>query len=126
MRQKTRDEGETACHCCGLLASDQGLRSWRERRLCRQLSALEPRHERTADEWTSGLYRYYYVTHDHRVCEACHDHLQAGGQFAGAARNRSKQAFLILLAILAIIIVSLPILLPVLKSAFWLAPEEGN
>ncbi len=76
--------------------------------------------------WVSGLYHYYYVTHEYRVCHACFDHLQEGGEFSSPLRHRSKMAFLVLLAIVALLIASLPILLPLLKSALWLDKAEGN
>jgi hypothetical protein len=100
---------------------------WREKGLCRQLAVLDPRPGQGGEDepWISGPYRYYYVTHEHAVCPACHAHLEAGGQFANPLRNRGKMAFLALLAILVLAIVCLPILIPALRSALWLQAAEN-
>ncbi len=112
------------CPCCALEVPSASLRSFTQRKLCRQLLAPHQRADppaATGDEWVSGLYRYYHITHEHQVCEACHAHLSAGGEMGGL-RNRSKLAFVVMLAVLTMLILSLPILLPHLRSALWLNP----
>jgi hypothetical protein len=73
----------------------------------------------------SGPFRYYYVTQENSVCDACFDYLLDGGAFAGVGRHRGKIAFLVLAAVLAAIIVLLPDLLPLLRSALWLEAAEN-
>jgi hypothetical protein len=118
----------TVCQCCGLLAPSQFMLPWTRRVLCRRLASLEPPVEpagRSREEWVSGPFRYYYVTHEHQVCDDCFDVLLDGGAFAGAFRHRTKIGFLALAAVVAVIIVCLPVLLPILTSALWLDPAEN-
>lgn len=124
-----KGEGDQECQSCGLLAPRAHMRVWRRRRLCRALHVMGRERapaEPEGEAWVSGLYRYYYVTHEDRVCPVCFDHLEAGGEFSGGLRRRSRVAFLVLLVIVVLLIVSFPVLLPLLKSALWLEPEEGN
>jgi hypothetical protein len=121
--KRPKGESHSECPCCALQAPSGSMKVWRRSKLCRQLVTAQQRAsppEPSAEEWISGLYRYYYVTHEHRVCTACYAHLSEGGQFHGGLRNRSKLAFVMMLAILALLIACLPILLPHLRSALWL------
>ena len=122
------DRGYEACDCCGLLAPRAELLPWKRRMLCREFAVLDPERRagrRPDEEWVSGAFRHYYVTHDHRVCHACFDHLLNGGEFAGALRHRSKLGFVVLAAVLVVLIALLPFILPVLQSALWLEKVEG-
>lgn len=125
MKSATRSVA-SVCQCCGLLLPPGEMLVWRQRSLCRQLSALGPRRESDPSEgWRSGLYDYYHVVHEHAVCADCYNHLAEGGEMAGALRNRAKRGFLTLLIVIAVLIASMPVLLPALRTAFWLLPEEG-
>ena len=125
--RKAKAASHVVCPCCALATPGHEMRVWREKGLCRQLAVLDPRPGQGVDDeqWVSGPYRYYYVTHEHRVCRACHAHLETGGQFANPLRNRGKMAFLVLMAILVAAIACLPILIPALRSALWLLPGEN-
>ena len=125
--RKAKVESRAVCPSCALEGPSREMLVWREKGLCRQLAVLDPRPGQDGDgeQWVSGPYRYYYVTHEHRVCAACHAHLEAGGQFANPLRNWGKMAFLALVTILLVAIVCLPILIPALRSALWLQPQEN-
>jgi hypothetical protein len=121
--------GYVVCDCCGMLAPSKEMLPWRQRVLCRKLAALGPApepYEARDEPPASGLYRSYYVTHEYQVCNPCFDYLLDGGVFAGAVRHRGKIALLLLAIVLVILILCLPDVLPVLKSALWLEKAEGN
>jgi hypothetical protein len=125
---KTEGHGYDACDCCGLLVPRAELLPWTRRMLCREFAVLDPERRsgrRPEEEWVTGAFRHYYVTHDQRVCHACFDHLLNGGEFAGALRHRAKLGFLILAAVLAVLALCLPLILPLLQSALWSAKGEG-
>ncbi len=98
---------------------------WREKLLCRRMTVggADPAPP-AADQWTEGLWRYYYVTHDNRVCGPCLQRLEAGGRFK--VHHRSRWAFVVLAAILALLVLALPVILPRLRSALWLTPADGR
>lgn len=115
------------CECCSLEYPRDQAMTWGERKLARRLKVLDPAPaENAEDSWESGPYRYYYVDHRHRVCPSCHAYLGAGGAFRGVRRNKAKLAFLVLMAIVALLIAAMPVLLPHLISALWLLPGEGG
>jgi hypothetical protein len=121
--RKLKPVGETVCTSCGLLTPNDHMTVWREKVLCRAMNAFRDagsEADPTAEEWVKGLYRYYYVTHEHPVCLDCEAHLARGGQLASPTRNRSKMAVIVLIVIVGIVIAALPWLLPHLKSALWL------
>src|ERR1035437_5379500 len=125
--KKAKADPHVVCPSCALATPGHEMRVWREKGLCRQLAVLDPRPGQGGDDeqWVSGPYRYYYVTHEHQVCPTCYAHLESGGQFANPLRNRGKMAFLVLMAILVAAILCLPILIPALRSALWLLPGEN-
>jgi|WetSurMetagenome_2_1015567.scaffolds.fasta_scaffold185603_2 hypothetical protein len=123
----TEGKGYGVCDCCGLLAPQGELLPWTRRMLCREFAVLDPERRsgrNPEDEWITGAFRHYYVTHDQQVCHACFDHLLNGGEFAGVLRHRTKLGFLILAAVLVAAIVLLPLIMPVLRSALWLDKGE--
>jgi hypothetical protein len=120
--------GYAVCECCGMLAPSWQLLPWQTRVLCRKLASLQygPRPcGRPDEQWVRGPFRYYYVMHEHAVCDSCFDYLLDGGVFAGVLRHRGKIAFLVFAAVLVALIVFLPDILPLLKSALWLEPAEN-
>ena len=121
-------KGHGPCDCCGLLAPRAQLLPWLRRMECRELAVLDPErrpNRRPEQEWLVGLFRHYYVTHENWVCHVCFDHLLDGGEFASVRRDRAKIAFLILGAVVVFLIVILPAILPVLRSALWLEHAEN-
>ena len=125
---RVQRRGYAVCDCCGVLAPSGRMLPWKQRMLCRRLASLATGPDpagRPDEQWLSGPYRYYWVTHEHAVCDACFDYLLDGGDFAGLQRHRSKIGLLVLAAVLAVLVISLPVLLPVLQSAFWLEPAEN-
>lgn len=120
--------GHAACDCCGLLTARAQLLPWLQRMQCRELAILDPDRRpgrKPGEEWITGVFRNYYVTHEHWVCHACFDHLLDGGELASLGRHRGKIAFLILGAVVLVLVLLLPTLLPILTSALWLAKEEN-
>jgi hypothetical protein len=89
---------------------------WRERKLARRLAILDS-DPRPA---TGGPYREYWVEQEHRVCPTCHAALEAGAQFRAFHRNRGKIAVAAVVAVLALLIATLPITLPHMMSALWM------
>jgi hypothetical protein len=121
-------KGHAVCDCCGLITPRAELLPWMRRMQCRELAILDPSRRpgrKPDEEWVTGAFRNYHVTHEHQVCHACFDHLLDGGEFAGAGRHRGKIGFLVLAAVLFVMIVLLPTILPVLSSALWLAKGEN-
>jgi hypothetical protein len=115
------------CDCCGLKAPRAELLPWTRRIQCRELTVQDPsrRTDRRPDEeWVTGVYRHYFTTLQFEVCNPCFDYLLDGGEFASALRHRTKIGFLVLLFVVVVLIVLLPDLLPVLRSALWL--ERGE
>jgi len=119
------DNHYAVCDCCGLEYPAWEALPWHERRKARRLKVLEDAADEPAGA-AKGPYRDYWVKHEHRVCPACYEHLQAGGQFRALKRNKTKLAFLMVVAVVALLIALSPILLPHLISALWLAPGEGG
>lgn len=126
---QTEGKSHAVCDCCGLLAPRGELLAWQRRTQCRELAVMDPERRpsrRPEAERVSGVFRYYDVIQDYRVCHACFDHLLDGGEFAGFLRHRTKIGLVVLAAVVVVLIVCLPEILPVLKSALWLEKAEGN
>jgi hypothetical protein len=117
-----KDGFYAVCDCCALQFPAREALVWRERTKARRLKILESATEPA--ERSGNPYREYEVEHLHRVCPACHADLLAGGRFRSIRRNRSKMAVAVVAAALALLIVTLPITLPHILSAFWLLPGE--
>jgi len=126
-RAKARPTGQAVCDCCGLLTPRAELLPWQRRVQCRRLALQGPPEadRRPEEERVSGVYLYYFATQEYQVCPACFDHLLDGGEFAAALRHRSKIGLLVLAAVVVALIVLLPTILPVLRSALWLEPAEN-
>jgi hypothetical protein len=104
------------CDCCDLEYPAREAMVWRERKFGRRLKVLE-----SAPQPADGKpYREYWIEQEHRVCPACHAELMAGARFRAINRNRSKMALLVVAAILALMIVTLPFTLPHMMSALWM------
>lgn len=113
------------CDCCDLEFPARDTLPWRQRNLARRLKVLGAPPQPSV-EGGSSPYTQYWVEQEHRVCPACHADLMAGGAFRALHRNRSKMAMLAVVAAVALLILSLPVLLPHLLSALWMAPGEGG
>ena len=127
-RTKVRPLGHAVCECCGLLAPRAELVPWLQRAQCREFAIQDPtrrQNRKPEEEWITGVYRRFYVTHEHQVCYACFDHLLDGGAFAPALRHRGKIGFLVLGAVVLLLIILMPEILPVLRSALWLEKAEN-
>jgi hypothetical protein len=125
---RARPTGHAVCDCCGLLAPRAELLPWTRRLQCRELAVQDPTRRsdrRPEEEMVRGVYRHYFVTQFHQVCNACFDHLLDGGEFAPVFRHRAKIGFLVLAVVVVALFVLLPQLLPVLRSAFWLEAAEN-
>jgi len=122
-----RPTGRAVCDCCGLLAPRAELLPWTRRWRCREFAVQDPERRpgrQPEQEWVTGVYRNYYVTQHFQVCNACFDYLLDGGEFASALRHRTKVGVLVLAAVVAAIIILLPEILPVLRSALWVDTGE--
>ena len=108
------------CDCCDLEFPSRDALTWRERTRARRLKILEPGAE-PANGGPSP-YHEYWVEHVHRVCPSCHADLAAGGRFRALHRSRSKMAVLGVVALLALLPVTLPVTLPHLMSALNMLP----
>ena len=108
------------CDCCDLEFPARDAQTWRERTRARRLKILESAFQ-PADRGQSP-YHEYWVEHVHRVCPACHADLTAGGRFRALHRNRSKMAVLGVVALLALLLATLPLTLPHLMSALYRLP----
>ena len=107
------------CDCCGLEYSSREAQRWTERTQARRLKILESDGPRDGNP-----YREYWVEHEHRVCPTCHANLVAGGKFRALHRNRGKLGVMLVVAALALAIVTLPLTLPPLMSALRLLPGQ--
>jgi hypothetical protein len=126
-RIRLRPTGHAVCDCCGLRTARADLLPWTRRIQGRELTLQDParrQDRRPEEEWVTGVYRHYFVTLDFEVCNPCFDYLLDGGEFASALRHRTKIGFLALLFVVVVLIVLLPDLLPVLRSALWLDKGE--
>jgi hypothetical protein len=126
-KTRLRPAGHAVCDCCGLKAPRAELLPWTRRIQCRELAVQDPARRpgrRSEEEWVTGVYRHYFTTLEFEVCNPCFDYLLDGGEFASALRHRTKIGFLVLLFVVVVLIVLLPDVLPVLKSALWL--EKGE
>ena len=124
---RVRPTGHAVCDCCGLNTPRGELLPWTRRMQCHELTVQDPDRRpdrRPEEEWVTGVYRHYYVTQYFQVCNPCFDYLLDGGEFASAVRHRTKIGFLILAATVVMIIVLLPQMLPVLRSALWIDTGE--
>jgi hypothetical protein len=127
-RTKARPTGHAVCDCCGLLAPRAELLPWTRRLQCRELAVQDPArrpNRRPEEEVITGVYRHYYVTQLFQVCNACFDHLLDGGEFAPSFRHRTKIGLLVLAAIVVVLFILLPQILPLLRSALWLETAEN-
>ncbi|MGZ3314579.1 MAG: hypothetical protein ACXU8Q_10440 [Caulobacteraceae bacterium] len=110
------------CDCCDLEYPARDALTWRVRTRARRLKVLESEPQPAG----GGPYREYWVEHEHRVCPACHANLSAGGRFRALHRSRTKMALLAVAVVLALLIVTLPITLPHMMSALWMAPDAAR
>jgi hypothetical protein len=111
----------TVCDCCGLEFPSREAQTWTERTRARRLKILDA--EAQPADRGQNPYNEYWVEHVHRVCPTCHADLMAGGKFRALHRNRSKMAVLGVVALLAVLIATLPITLPHVMSALNLLPR---
>ena len=111
------------CDCCDLEYPARDALPWRQRTKARRLKVLESTPEPATG---GGPYREYWVEHEHRVCPACHARLAAGGGFRTIRSSRGKLALTVLAVAVALLIVTLPLTLPHMMSALWMAPSAGR
>ncbi len=127
-KRKVRPQGFAICECCGLRAPRAELAPWLQRAKCQELTLQDPDRRparKPEEEWVTGVYRHFYVTHEFQVCPSCFDYLLDGGEFASFFRHRGKIGFLILATVVVTLIILLPELLPLMRSAFWQQPAEN-
>ena len=110
------------CDCCDMEYPAREAMPWRSRTTARRLKILEAEPQPRE----GGPYRDYEVEQEYRVCRECHASLMAGGRFRSFTRNRSKLAVLVVVAVLVVMIATLPFTLPHMMSALYMWPGRGG